>query len=179
MNRLPWYIWNGKAYHASAKAGTQTLLRAILKGNGIKDPGMGNRRAQVHYELDGVIQTSYAPETWERVQFFRHPQHRFESLWRWGCRDHNQGIPARLWDGSPDALLWHIQENLYENVHWLPQCIETPFASKVTPSYAMKDHFKVGKKHRNSTVGEIPYYEIELLHELYRPDFLIWNEYCR
>jgi len=177
MNRLPWYIMNDIAYHCSAKCGSQSLLKAFLKNEGLKDPGMGKRRATAHFERSlRCIDTGMLYDLpYTRVQYIREPVERFESLWRWGCRDHNQGIPSTLWEVSPDELLWHIMDNLYDNVHWLPQIIETPYATDVRRLDQMKNDLDLKTKANKTEKKEIPDYDLDLLLALYRPDMDLYD----
>ena len=45
MKQLLWYTIGNVAYHASAKCGSQSLLKGILAYHDIDDPGFGKRRA--------------------------------------------------------------------------------------------------------------------------------------
>jgi len=174
MNTLLWYTvkhWE-YSFHASAKAGSQTLLKSILHEFNIPDPGMGQRRAVVHHRLvkTGKVLATPQPEK-EAIQFVRHPIDRFDSLWRWGCRDHNQGIPSALWDAGPNELLWHIWENLYDNVHWCPQFVVSPYADQRLKLDAMRYYLPGVSEPANQTIGQVPAYDSRLLEQIYDLDF--------
>lgn len=176
MNQLLWYTvkhWT-YSFHASAKAGSQTLLKAILHEFDIPDPGMGNRRAVVHHRLvkTGKVLATPTPE-YEAIQFVRDPKGRFESLWRWGCRDHNQGIPSVLWDAHPNELLWHIRNNLYDNVHWCPQFVVSPHADDIVGIEGMSTLLPGVREPVNRTKGEVPLYDTALLAQIYDLDYLL------
>lgn len=178
MNTLLWYRpshW-GDSFHASAKAGSQTLLKSILHEFNIPDPGMGYRRAVVHHRLvkTGKVIASPQPDE-SAIQFFRDPKDRFESLWRWGCRDHNLGVPSALWDAGPNELLHYIWDNLYDNVHWCPQSVVTPYSDVIIPITEMGDFLPGVGLPANKTSGVIPMYDIALLEQLYSNDFLRWD----
>jgi hypothetical protein len=174
MNQLLWYTvkhWR-YSFHASAKAGSQTLLKSILYEFNIPDPGMGNRRAVVHHRLvkTGKVLATPTPE-YEAIQFVRDPKERFESLWRWGCRGQNQGIPSVLWDAFPNDLLWHIWDNLYDNVHWCPQFVVSPYADHKVAIEEMAHYLPGVVGPANRTEGEVPPYDHSILAQLYDLDY--------
>ena len=119
--------------------------------------------------------SSSSNPSYHRLQFVREPTARFESLWRWGCDNFNQGIPAALWGESPDALLWHIEDHLYDNEHWCPQSVVTPYASELCDLDWMNNYLPIGKK-ENTTSGEVPPYDEMFMRQLYHMDFLLFNE---
>jgi hypothetical protein len=180
MNTLLWYKpnrWNFSV-HCSAKAGSQTLLKAILAEYDIPDPGFGNRRAVVHHQLvkeyEGMVMAEEVPTSFHAYQFIRHPARRFESLWKDQVRDHGQGIPSDLWDCSPDDLLWYIGQHLYDNPHWCPQSVATPFATSVFPIEAMSLVVPGVNRPAHTTDGEVPEYDTRLLLHLYRFDLQLY-----
>lgn len=181
MKQLPWIKvsrWGPVSFHCSAKAGSQTLLKAVLMEFGIRDPGFGHRRAALHHLLvkEYLVSVSDVPRLGEAVQFVRDPQERFESLWRWGCHSRNQGIPAVLWDEEPQTLLEYIKDNLYDNIHWCPQSVVTPHATRVARLEQMADLVPCVTSPVNSTRRvAIPAYDTELLNQLYINDFLLWE----
>ena len=180
MNTLLWYHplrWDA-AIHCSAKAGSQTLLKAILTEYNIPDPGFGQRRALVHHELvaTGRVEATTRPETYNAYQFVRSPKDRFESLWRWGCRDKNQGIPSELWLCDPDELLWYISDHLYDNVHWCPQFVATPMATAAMPLESIGEYIPTYEEIINTTApGDIPEYDQDFLYQLYSMDQILWQ----
>ena len=180
METLLWYSvpqWQ-TSVHCSAKAGSQTLLAAILNEFGIEDPGMGNRRRVVHRELvdqDAVFATTRPVYQHRAIQFVRHPRERFESLCRNKIRDKGDNVPEICWEMSPNHLLLYIWEHTYDNVHWCPQSVATPHANYIYRLEEIAEHIPtVGVK--NQSMGdEVLEYDMSLLEDIYYIDHLLYE----
>ena len=180
MNTLMWYTvpeWN-MSIHCSAKAGSQTLLKAILKHYRITDPGFGRRRAEIHYRFPWMA-SEIPPPHYRAVQFVRGPVQRFKSLWKDKVRGHGQGIPSHLWDSSPDELLDNVEKHLYENVHWCPQFVVQPYADDIVQLESFNRYCPVEVEPGNTTEGDVPDFNVKRLRRLYDLDDRLYRLYAQ
>jgi len=126
FHQLPWYTIPhlGLSWHASAKAGTQTLLRVILREFNMADPGYGHRRMRIHKDLvaEGLVLAEQVPTGKWCEQIVRHPWDRFNSLLKDKCFGGGDGVPAEMYNiENSRELVDYIKRNPYGNVHWTPQ----------------------------------------------------------
>ena len=177
---LPWYCLPQErvAYYAPPKAGSQTLLKALLKKFRYPDPGMGNRRRFLHralVESCQVLALSVPPPGYTCVGFIRDPRPRFDSLWRNKCRDKGDNVPTELWDFSPQQLLDYVTDHLWDNAHWSPQCAQLAHADIIYTLEYMREVLALDGIGNESPAKEPLSYNMDQLDRVYALDWHLYE----
>lgn len=149
--QLPWYVHKECAYHASAKAGSQSLLVHLLDASGYpwwhKDPGFGHRRQYIHDNQESLkIYATHTPMAVRRVQYVRDPWDRFMSFYADKIYNGGDNVPNELRGASLMETIMYVRSHLYDNIHWTPQHVVSGMATEILPISALP-----GKKEHKGT----------------------------